>query len=158
MGSLYFAKSKETSLKYLLVAAVIFLAGCQSPPRVQAPLLLDSKPMIVVRHGGGVQDGACPMWVKVNGAMKGELENGQSLNVEVEPGTYEVTLGRSRGGVFGAGTICVGSMQTAALITRSVQVSNRPIKLVYDMEGTGKRWIPLAGLFLAPTPVLNADE
>ncbi|MEQ1686170.1 MAG: hypothetical protein ABL916_21180 [Burkholderiaceae bacterium] len=114
--------------------------------------------MISVRHGGGVQDGACPMWVKVNGVMKGELENGQSLNIDLEPGVYEVALGRSRGGVFGAGTICTGSLQTTALITRSVQVANRPVRLVYDMEGTGKRWIPLAGLFLAPTPVLNSDD
>ena len=98
------------------------------------------------------------MWVKVNGIMKGELENGQSLNIDVEPGVYEVSLGRSRGGLFGAGTICVGSMQSAALITRSVQVSNRPVKLMYDMEGIGKRWIPIVGLFLAPTPVLNPDE
>jgi hypothetical protein len=82
----------------------------------------------------------------------------KSLNVDVEPGIYEVSLGRSRGGVFGAGTICSGGPNTAALITRSVQVGNRPVKLVYDMEGTGKRWIPLFGLFLAPTPVLNADE
>lgn len=145
-------------MKYFVMASVLVLAGCQSPPRVQAPLLLDTKPMIAVRHGGGVQDGACPMWVKVNGVMKGELENGQSLNIDLEPGVYEVTLGRSRGGIFGAGTICVGSLQTAPLITRSVQVANRPVRLVYDMEGTGKRWIPLAGLFLAPTPVLNSDD
>lgn len=145
-------------MKYLVIASVIFLAACQSPPRIQSPLLLDAKPMIVVRHNGGVQDGACPMWVKVNGGMKGELENGQSLNIDVEPGTYEVSLGRSRGGLFGAGTICTGGLNTTALITRSIQVGNRPVKLVYDMEGTGKRWIPLFGLFLAPTPVLNADE
>ena len=98
------------------------------------------------------------MWVKINGVIKGELENGQSLNVDVEQGIYEVSLGRSRGGVFGAGTICTGSMQSAALITRSVQVSSRPVRLMYDMEGTGKRWIPIAGLFLAPTPVLNLDD
>ena len=140
------------------MTAAIILAGCQSPPRVQAPLLLDAKPMIAVRHAAGVQDGACPMWVKVNGVVKGELENGQSINIDVEPGVYEVSLGRSRGGLFGAGTICVGSMQSAALITRSVQVSNRPVKLMYDMEGIGKRWIPIVGLFLAPTPVLNPDE
>lgn len=146
-------------MKYVAIAAVVLLSACQSPPRVQAPLLLDAaKPMIAVRHNGGVQDGACPMWVKVNGTMKGELENGQSINIDVEPGTHEVSLGRSRGGVFGAGTICSGGLNTAALITRSVQVGNRPVKLVYDMEGTGKRWIPLFGLFLAPTPVLNPDE
>lgn len=145
-------------MKYIAIASVVLLSACQSPPRVQAPLLLDARPMIAVRHNGGVQDGACPMWVKVNGSVRGELENGQSLNVDVEPGIYEVSLGRSRGGVFGAGTICSGGPNTAALITRSVQVGNRPVKLVYDMEGTGKRWIPLFGLFLAPTPVLNADE
>ena len=145
-------------MRSIVFLSALILAGCQSPPRVQAPLLLDAKPMISVRHAAGVQDGACPMWVKVNGVVKGELENGQSLNIDVEPGVYEVSLGRSRGGVFGAGTICTGSMQSAALITRSVQVANRPVRLMYDMEGTGKRWIPIAGLFLAPTPVLNLDE
>ena len=145
-------------MRYLTLTAALFLTGCQSPPRVQAPLLLDARPMIAVRHAAGVQDGACPMWVKVNGVLKGDLENGQSLNIDVEPGVHEVSLGRSRGGVFGAGTICVGSIQSAALITRSVQVSNRPVKLMYDMEGTGKRWIPIVGLFLAPTPVLNPDD
>jgi len=141
-----------------VVVAALVLAGCQSPPRVQAPLLLESKPMIVVRHNGGVQDGACPMWVKLNGVMKGELENGQSLILDVEPGVYTVALGRSRGGVFGAGTICTGSLQSAALITRSVEVGSKPVKLAYDMQGTGKRWIPIAGLFLAPTPVLNSED
>jgi hypothetical protein len=145
-------------MRALLAIAVFALAGCQSAPRVQAPLLLHSKPMIVVRHNGGVQDGACPMWVKLNGDLKGELENGQGLNLDVEPGVYTVALGRSRGGVFGAGTVCVGSLQTTALITRSVEVGNKPVRLVYDMKGTGKRWIPIAGLFLAPTPVLDAED
>ena len=146
-------------MKYVALLPIAFLAACQSPPRVEAPLMLDvSKPMISVRHNGGVQDGACPMWVKVNGSMKGEIENGQSINIDVEPGVHEVSLGRSRGGVFGAGTICTGGLNTIALISRSVQVGNRPIKLVYDMEGVGKRWIPIVGLFLAPTPVLKPEE
>lgn len=145
-------------MKKLATVAIVILAGCQSPPRVEAPVLLAAKPMIVVRHGGGVQDGACPMWVKVNGEMKGELENGQSMNLDVQPGIYTVSLGRSRGGVFGAGTICTGSLQSAALITRTVEVGTKPVRLAYDMEGTGKRWIPIAGLFLAPTPVLNVED
>lgn len=56
--------------------------------------------------------------MKVNGVMKPELENGQSLNIDLEPGIYEMARGRSRGGVFRAGTICVGGLQTTALITR----------------------------------------
>lgn len=146
-------------MKFYAVAAVAaLLAACQSVPHVQPPILLQSKPMIVVRHNGGVQDGACPMWVKVDGAMKGELENGHSLSVDVEPGVRKVSVGRSRGGVFGAGTICSGSLETIALVTRDVEVGSKPVKIAYEMQGTGKRWIPIVGLFLAPTPVLIPDD
>ena len=145
-------------MRHVIFGAAVLLVGCQSVPHVQTPILLESKPLIVVRHGGGVQDGACPMWVKVDGSMKGEIMNGRSLAIDAEPGLRTVTLGRSQSGVFGAGTICVGNLATVALVTRSVEVGNRPVKLVYDMEGVGKRWIPIAGLFLAPTPVLNREE
>jgi hypothetical protein len=145
-------------MRFYALVATSLIAGCQSVPHVQPPILLQNKPMIVVRHNGGVQDGACPMWVKIDDAMKGELENGRSISVDVEPGIRKVSVGRSRGGVFGAGTICSGSLDTIALVTRDVEVAGKPVKLAYEVQGTGKRWIPLVGLFLAPTPVLILDE
>ena len=145
-------------MRYLLFALAAISVGCQSVPHVQTPLLLEPKPLIVVRHGGGVQDGACPMWVKVDGSIKGEIMNGRFLSIDVEPGLRIVTLGRSQNGVFGAGTLCSGNLATAPLVTRSVEVGSKPVKLVYDMQGVGKRWIPIAGFFLAPTPVLNPEE
>ncbi len=145
-------------MKYLVLAFATILSGCQSVPHVQPPLLLETKPMIVIRHNGGLQDGACPMWVKVDGMMRGELENGRILSVDVEPGVRKISLGRSRGGVFGAGTICSGSLETTALVSRDVEVAGKPVKLAYEMQGTGKRWIPIAGFFLAPTPAIVPDN
>lgn len=141
-----------------IALASIALAACQSVPNVQPPMLLQDKPMIVVRHNGGLQDGACPMWVKVDGILKGQIERSQTLTIDVEPGIRTVTLGRSASGIFGAGTICSGSLDTKALVTRDIEVRNKPVPLVYEMDGVGKRWIPIAGLFLAPTPMLVPDE
>lgn len=145
-------------MKVIFLTVAALLVGCQSVPNIQSPILLQDKPMIVVRHNGGVQDGACPMWVKVDEVMKGEIENGRSISVDVKPGVRKVSLGRSRGGVFGAATICSGSLETTALVSREVEVAGGPVRLAYEMHGTGKRWIPLVGLFLAPTPVLIPDE
>lgn len=148
----------KSSTKTVLAALTLALVGCQSAPTVQSPMYASDRSMIVVRHAAGVQDGACPMWVRIDGVVKADLENGQSIGIEVEPGMHTVTMGRSRNGVFGAGTVCFGnSLESLALVTRDVEVVNRPVKLMFDMEGTGKRWIPIAGLFLTPTPVLNAD-
>lgn len=143
-------------ISILVLASLI--SGCQAVPNVQTPLLLRDKPMIVVRHNGGSGDGACPMWVKVNGEHKGELLRGRSVAIDVEKGVHTVSLGRSSGGVYGAGTICTGSLQTTALVSRAVEVGEKPVRLAYEMHGTGKRWIPIAGLFLAPTPALVPDS
>lgn len=144
--------------KWGLATALVMLVGCQATPRVQPPILLHDKPMIVVRHNGGSGDGACPMWVKVDGAQKGIIERNNSLAIDVENGVHLVSLGRSSTGVYGAATVCVGSDTTSALVGREVEVDGKPVRLVYEMHGTGKRWIPIVGFFLAPTPALALDS
>ncbi len=139
--------------------ALALVTGCQSAPTVQAPLLLlQDKPMIVVRHNGGTHEGACPMWVKVNGEYKGEVILGNSISIDVNKGIHTVSLGISANGMYGVATSCFGNLQTPARVTRAVEVSNRPVKLAYELQGTGKRWIPFAGIFLPPTPVLVPDN
>jgi hypothetical protein len=147
-------------MRTAIALSLILLTGCQAVPRTQAPVLTTAtgKPMIIVRHNGGVQDGACPMWVKIDGVHKGELQNGNSLALDVEKGVRTVSMGRSAGGVYGAGTICSGSLQTKALVTRDFEVGDAPVRVAYEMQGTGKRWIPIAGFFLAPTPALVLDK
>lgn len=144
-------------MRTALLAACAALAGCQAVPNKQPPVLLTGRPMIVVRHNGGGGEGVCPMWVKINGEVKGELLEGRSLAAEVPRGVHTVALGRSASGVYGRGVVCTGSMQTTALVSREFEVGDGPVKVAYEMHGTGKRWIPIAGLFLRPTPALVPD-
>ena len=120
----------------------LWVAGCAATsPNYKPPNLKGSEPAIVVSGTRAFTGSACLSRIVIDGVVAGTVGPQETLVIPSKPGQYFI-----RWDLGGAG-LCPLKEDLAH---RLVIVKDGPVLLKLDISGTGKAFIPIAGMFTRP--------